>query len=441
MDVVVAGGGPAGVMAAVAAARTGAATMLLESNGYFGGVATMGLPLQGYYDREGQLIARGLAQEFVKRLQSAGGALPEFTQCTLHNPYLIIDPEIVKTVLLDMIEEAKIEPYLHSWVAGTVVKQNRIEAIIVENKSGREAVTAKAYIDATGDGDVASRSGASFNVGRLKDNLTQSATLNFRVDGVDTALLCRNIVKHPQRYDIHKMLSRNQFQADGKHIMVGLRNIIDEARNKGFKDLPCDFVNYITLIPEGAVSLNMVHVKKVYGHEARDLTRAEIEGRRQIPIILNFLRRFVPGFEKAQLTSTANRIGIRETRHILGDYILTVEDIMAGTQFSDTIAVGGYMIDIHSPTAGDVELVKVPPYGIPYRCLTPKGLDNLLVTGRCISATHEALASARQMATCMAMGHAAGVAAALAAKQCCSTREIAVDHLQKVLKEQDAYIF
>jgi hypothetical protein len=439
-DVIVAGGGPAGLMAAIAAARLGAATLLVDANGHLGGVATMGLPFQGFFDRDGRQIVRGLAEEFVTRLRSAGGALPEFTQCSLHNPFLIIDPETVKIVAQEMAADSSVETLLHTWVAEAVADLSQVRALMVQNKSGREALVGKIYIDATGDGDVAASCGVPFSVGRTQDGLTQSATLNFRLDGVDTAKLCSRIVEDPELLDLHPMLSRKQFRGNGKHIMVGLRNLIDQARRDGIRDLPCEFVNYITLIQEGAVSINMVHVKRVKGHDARDLSRAEMEGRGQIPVIIEFLRKYVPGFEKARLTASAARIGIRETRHIQGAYTLTEDDVMAGCRPTDTVAVGGYIIDIHSPTAGDVELLKVPPYGIPYRCLLPTGIDNLLIAGRCISATHEALATARQMSTCMAMGQAAGTAAALAVQSRCLPRDLPVGDLQNVLRNQKAFL-
>jgi len=215
---------------------------------------------------------------------------------------------------------------------------------------------------------------------------------------------------------------------------------VDQAAAEGFEGMPCPRVIFTPGLTDGSALVNMVHVHGVRCHDERDLTRAEMEGRRQVPVIVEFLRRYVPGFEAATLTTTSSFVGVRETRHVTGDYVLTGEDVLAGRRFPDTIATGGYPIDIHSPTGGEVRLVRVPAYGIPYRCLTPKGQDTLLVAGRSLSADHTALASARVMATCMAMGQAAGAAAALAARDGVSTRQIDVRRLREILRSQGAWL-
>ncbi len=437
-DVVVAGGGLTGVMAAVAAARTGASALLVEQYGFLGGVAAMHLPLQGYYDSTGTQIVRGLAQELIDRLRVVGGA-GEFIGCALHNPYIIVDQEAVKLVCQQMIEESGVELRLHNLVAGVHADGGRLQALIVENKSGRQAIAGRIFVDATGDGDVAARAGAPFTVGRPDDSLTQSVTITIRLDNVDNERLRRRILEFPDRYDLYVM-PHAQFRTREKHIVVGLKNLVDQAAAEGFEGIPCPRVIYTPGLTDGSAMVNMVHVHGVRCHDERDLTRAEMEGRKQVPIVVEFLRRYVPGFEAATLTATSGFVGVRETRHITGDYLLSGEDVLAGRRFPDTIATGGYPIDIHSPTGGEVRLARVPAYGIPYRCLTPKGQDALLVAGRSISADHTALASARVMATCMAVGHAAGVAAALAAREGISTRQVDVRGLQEMLRAQGAWL-
>jgi hypothetical protein len=438
-DVVVAGGGLTGVMAAVAAARAGADALLTERNGFLGGAGAMWLPIQGYVDCEGRQIVKGLGQEFIDRLRVKGGADDHFVQCELHNPFLIIEPEAVKLVCLEMLEEAGVELYLQTWATNVHCEGERLRAVIVENKSGREAIAGDLFVDTTGDGDIAAWCGAPFRVGREKDEIPQSATLTFRLDGVDTEILRRRLFENPERYELYVM-PRQQFRTNRRHALVGLKTLIDEARAEGYEGVPVERVIYCTLLDPGAVLVNMTKAHRVKGHDARDLTRAEVETRKQVPIITEFLRRYVPGFEDARLAATANQVGIRETRHIEGDYTLTIEDVKAGRRFSDAIAAGGYPIDIHNPTGGEVRLTRVPAYGIPYRCLTPKRTENVLVAGRSFSATHEALASARVMATCMAMGQAAGEAAAWAVREECSTRQVEVPDLQARLRANGAFL-
>ena len=437
-DVVVVGGGPSGVMAAIAAARMGADTLLAEINGFLGGPLAMYLPIQGFIDREGRQIVKGLAQEFVDRLRAKEGAYHKFTVSRQTNDLLIIDAEAVKLVCQEMVLEAGVEIHLHTMFTDAHPAGEKPSAVIVQNKSGRQAVTGRFFIDATGDGDLAAGCRARYTVGRDTDGLPQSATLTFRVDGVDEDVVRRAILDDPERFDICETCY-SELRLDRKHQVVGFRNLIKEAKAEGFP-VPFGKVLYCSLLQEGAMLINMTHVENVRCHVAADLTRAEIEAREQVPIIFEFLKRYVPGFEKAQLTSTAHAVGVRETRHIEGDYTLTLADVRAGRRFDDTIGLCGYPVDIHSPDATDVNLEHIPTYGIPYRCLTPKSLDNVLVVGRALSATHEALASVRVMAPCMAMGQAAGVAAALAVKTGKTSRQIDFGMLRSTLLAQGAVL-
>ncbi len=438
-DIVVSGGGPAGIMAAVAAARTGLSTLLIESNGYLGGAAAMYLPIQGFVDRDGTQVVKGLAWELVERLREKGGAYHKFLGSELTNPLLLIDPEVAKLVCLEMLQEAGVEICLHTVLADVQLENGQPRYAIVQNKSGREALGGKYFIDTTGDGDVSARAGAAFTVGREKDGMPQSATLTFRMDGVQEEVIRRCIIDKPTRFDLYEK-STIGIRSEVKHQVVGFKKLIEEARSDGFP-MPFDRLVYCSLIPDRAVLINTTHVDKVHCHDARDLTRAEIEAREQVPVIIDFLKRYVPGFERATLTTTSSEIGVRETRHILGEYVLTLEDVRAGRRFEDTVAACGYPVDIHSPDGSDIELERVPAYGIPYRCLTVKGFDNLLVAGRCFSATHEALASARVMAPCMAMGQAAGEAAGLALKTGCAVQDVSVPKLRENLKANKAFLF
>lgn len=439
-DVVIAGGGMSGVIAAIAASRAGASVALLEAKAYLGGVGTMGLPYQGFFDARKRQVVRGLAHEFVERLRAIDGASEEFIQCELHNPFLIVDPEAVKRVCQEMVTEAGVDLYLHTVFADVLKDGDRINAMLAEGKSGREAYVGRYYVDATGDGDVAVRAGVPYTVGREQDGLTQSSTLMFRLDNVEVDVLVRRLLERPEEFDLLDTLPRKQFRYNRKHIVVGLRNLIERARDEGLNEIPWDRVCYITMLDPGAVAINMVHVRGQLGCETEGLTNIEVRGRSQIPTIVRFLREYVPGFEHCRLTSSAGWSGIRETRHIKGAYTLTENDVRGGVRFHDAIAVGGYPIDIHSPAEDDVSLSSVPAYDIPYRCTTPEGAANLLVTGRSISASHVAMASARVMATCMAVSHGVGIAAAMGASAGVANSRIDVKSLRSALLDQAAFL-
>ncbi len=440
-EVLVAGGGPAGVVAAVAAARAGSTVMLIDSKACLGGVATMGLPLQGFFDSAGRRIVNGIAMEIVERLRAVGGASERFIDCEMHNPFLVIEPEAVKRVCQEILLDAGVDILLHTPAVGVSAGDGRLDCVLVENKSGRGAIRARVHVDCTGDGDVATFCGVPCSIGREEDGLTQSATLNFRLSGVDTRALVRRVLEDPERYDLLPTLPRSQFRFNRRHILVGLSNLIEQAEREGLTGLPWNRVCYITMLDDDSVTINMVHVKGKLACEGRGLSEVELEARRQVSVVTTFLNRYVPGFEDARLVSTAGWAGIRETRHIKGDYTLTEEDVLGAARFPDAVAVGGYPIDIHKPTAGEgLSFEKVPPYDIPYRCLLPRGVRNLLMAGRCISATHVAMASARVMATCMAMGHAAGAAASLAAAADGDVRGIGHGRLRSLLLEQGAFL-
>jgi hypothetical protein len=439
-DVLVVGGGMTGVAAAVSASRMGKKTMLIDSKPCLGGVATMGLPFQGFFDSKKTQIVKGVAQEVVDRLRTIGGA-SEPIYCEMHNPFLIIEPEAVKMVCQEILLENGVDILLHTVAVDVLAKDGRLDCVLIENKSGRSAIRASVYVDATGDGDIATRCGVPFSIGREQDGLTQSATLNFRLAGVDTLALTRRVLEDPEHFDLLETLPRAQFRVNRRHIMVGLSKLIEQAEREGLHGIPWNRVCYITMLDDESVTLNMVHVKGRLGCDGRQLSEIELEARKQVPVVIAFLNRYVPGFERARLVATAGWTGIRETRHINGDYTLTEKDVTGAARFPDAIAVGGYPVDIHTPsTAEGLSFFKVPTYDIPYRCLLPIGMRNLLTAGRCISATHVAMASARQMATCMAMGHAAGAAAVLAAGGDGDVHRVPVAELQSALKAQGAYL-
>jgi len=435
-DVVVAGGGPTGICAAVSAARNGAKTVLIERHGFLGGNLVMWLPLFTYFDVHGNHIIKGIPQELVDRLAARGAASPHYPS-TFFNSYTIADVEALKLVAQEMLLEAGVDILLHTFVAGAITTEGAIQALVLEDKSGRQAVTGKVYIDCTGDGDVAAAAGAPWEKGDADGHL-QPPTLMFTMRGVDPEASRRAILGQPETYHTFS-LSHEQVAENERYICTGMEDIVALARQRGEWDVPRRRVCFISTMRADEVAVNMTRVLDVDATDAGDLTRGELEARGQIDQVVNLLRKYVPGFADSQLATTAPMLGIRETRRILGDYVLTGEDVLQGRRFADEVLLGGYQVDIHSPVDGTtVNLLPEGAYGIPYRCLLPQRVANLLVGGRCISATHEGQAATRVMVTCMATGEAAGCAAAMAAAADRAPRQVDVGRLRDRLGEQGA---
>jgi hypothetical protein len=437
VDVLVAGAGPAGIMAALAAAEDGLKVALVERHAFVGGNMTTGLPLLGFLSQKGEPIIAGLPQRFIDRL-AAVNAASGHQRCPLHVSLTLVDPEAVKSVALEMLTERGVEIGFHSLVAGVVMDGDVLKGIIIEGKGGREAILGKVVIDCSGDGDVAFRSGVPCEKGDDRGGM-QPPTLMFCLAGVDTEKLRRSICSEPELYAVD-FIPNEYFGRNRKFIVVGLRGLIDKARKDGLS-IPTERTILITALRDGEVWVNMTRVKGVDGTDTRSLSHGEIEARRQIRDIRKYLTSYVPGFEKAYLTGTAPFLGIRESRRIVGQYVMTREDILSCRRFDDAIAVGSYPIDVHRPNDEDCTLEWCGDcYDIPYRSLAPLGVRNLLVAGRCISTTHEAMAAIRVMPTCMAMGEAAGRAASLAVRRGVAPAEIDVGELQADLLARGVFL-
>lgn len=433
-DVIVVGGGASGVVAALAAARMGQQVILVEHEAFLGGNMTLPLPLLGYLDRQGNQIIAGIAEELVSKLRERGAA-DIHRQCPFHVSYTIVDAEAMKALLLEEIDKAGVKLLLYTTVVGVIMKDHSIEYVIVESKSGRQAIEGKIFIDASGDGDLAFQAGAPYELGDGKGEM-QPPTLVFTLGSVDTDQFRRFCADNPELFDDFD-LSESHFAKNEKFIAIGLRRVIEEAGKAGEVTPPIDRVIMFHTMNPGEMAVNMTRPRGVDGTNNEDLTRGEVECRRQIGQIIEFLRRRVPGFNNARLLRTSHKMGLRETRRIMGEYVLTSKDLMAGVAFDDAIGQASYFIDVHHGSNEGFSL-EFPQkvYGLPYRSLLPKGIDNLLVTGRCISSTREAMAATRVMPTCMALGQAAGVAAALSAQAGISPKKICIATLQSRLREQ-----
>jgi hypothetical protein len=436
VDVLVVGGGPAGVAAAVGAAREGARTFLIERHGFLGGMWTAGmvLTLAGYncWLRPYHRCVGGIAAEWLARAAAEGGA--EDNEGWVLNS----DPETMKRVADAMITEAGVGILLHTWGARPILDGGRVGGAYVENVDGRSAITARVTIDCTGNGDILARAGAPWT----KSASLQPMTMPFRIGGVATSPAVD--IAAPARIPFgpepgflpEPLLS--DYASRRRDIAFDAAAMRAEA---AAGRLPRFGGPWFGGLEKDTVWVNST---RIYGDAsvAAELTRAEIEGRRDTAALVAYYTRHLPGFESARLLHTSTQIGVRETRRLQGVYTLTGNDVRGGTRCDDGIALGCWPIDVH-PASGEVGVhaMWLPlPYVIPYRCLLPVGVADLIVAGRCLSADREALGSARVGATCAATGHAAGVAAALAARLRRPLAELDIAGLRDRLRAQSAIV-
>lgn len=449
-DVLVVGGGVAGILAAVTAARGGARTVLIEQSAVLGNMAAVGLPFLSFFSSGGRRLCGGIPEELVTRMTDLGGCQGHVMDRGKEKYYLgsitIFDPEIFGRVVLDMLTQANVEICLHTWFSMPWMEGSRVKGAFVETKSGRAAISAKVTVDCSGDGDVAARAGAPMVKGGETSGELQSSTVLFEIDGVDMAALAKAQREDPDTYRTH-----SEFQlVEGPHgqelccplLVTGLEPLMVPLHAKGKLGFPQPFLIVSQTTQEGRYLVNMAKVDGVDATDADSYSRGEVLGRQRVTTVIEFLRRHVPGFDKAKVARTPHQMGIRESRHLVGEHVLTVAEMVARRTYHDAIGMGGYYVDIHQREEQvDAAKRRIPEtkyfpngYFIPYRCMLPKQIDRLLVAGRCISATQEANGSTRVMPCCMALGQAAGVAAALCAKSAVSPREVDVGAVQNSLR-------
>ena len=418
-DVLVCGGGPAGVCAAVSAARGGAKVVLAERFGCLGGNLTLGhvSPILGK-------VAPGTMADEIRRLLDAGHEGTPQT-VTRNGPEQHIDHEEAKAILARLCADAGVTVLLCAPAVDAIMDGRRIVGVRIDTPSGPREIRAKAVIDATGDGRVAVAAGAEFRIGRDGDGATQPISIEFVVEGVDescaiTAWGGTDPVKLPSGEEYRALCAR--MNAAGE--LPGNVTIVRLHRT----------------IRPGERSVNATQINGLDALDPAALGRADAELRRQIDMCAAFLRKHVPGYENCRVKSTAATVGVRETRRIVGDAAVTDADVEEGRHYDDAVVHDAwFLIDIHNPTGGgQAEGHSHParPYDIRYGALLPKGIDGLLVAGRCISGTHRAHASYRVMTPCMAMGEAAGVAAALAAARGVAPREVAPADIRATLAKR-----
>jgi hypothetical protein len=422
-DVVVVGGGPGGHSAAIAAARNGARTVLVERYGHLGGMATGGIVIQIPHMSDGgkEPIMAGLCLEWLERLDAVNGTLrPRMEDLGSTDKALVtywkrfmgnvnngriehtawVDPELLKCVLNDMVEEAGVNLYLHSWGTRAIVNDGKVEGILFESKSGRQAVLGKVIIDGTGDGDILPSSGAEFDGEWDPSSRSSMLALVFRLGNCDYQAYCDFIEAEPERF---QRLMKELSEVAGTRLLP-----LPSPRN--------DVMWVNNWIP----GLDCTNVE--------DLTRLEIEMRKIMRKGVEFLKNKVPTFENSFILDTASQTGTRGSRRLIGEYVVTGEDLRSCRKFDDTIAV---FPRLGPPGGGEVKHVYIP-----YRALVPKNIEGLLVAGRSFSSDQAANNMANLIPHCIAMGQAAGTAAAIAVKRNIMPRSVDYKNLQETLKDQ-----
>jgi len=454
-DVVVVGGGTAGAIAGIASARTGARTLVVEQYGSLGGVLALGMSLKGVNDGEGRKALGGVGEELIERARAFSGATPVATHARFGSA-MGQDPEAMKMMLIEMVTQARVDLLLHSFLVDAALEQRTIRAIRVANKAGLESIAAKCFVDATGDADLVARAGGGFVLGRETDSGLQPVSSIFRVGGVDLDRTWTHLAQHPEDCEVPARAADPEYSIETLRSqpgvgVAGFRGLIRKARAAGDYHIPRDDMGFNPLPGRREVTINITRVHGIDGTNPDDLTRAEIESQLQMLEATRFLRKYVPGFEECYVVSAPFQVGVRETRHIAGAYVLTKHDVLSGRDFDDQVARGAYPFDIHEVdksagaghdiAGGATNLSKIDrSYGIPARCLIPLRLDNVTVGGRSISATHEAASSARGQPVCMATGHAAGTIAAMAALRGTPPAQLPVREIQAQLTQQKAVL-
>lgn len=445
-DVVVIGGGPGGIPAAVAAARRGVKVLLVEKNGYLGGNLAIGLPLLGYLDKNGNQVTGGFAQELADTLMERNACYGH-SRCPMHNSVTLYNHEVFKLVAFEKCLDAGVEILLHTEVIEANVENGAIKHLTLFGKGYRIEVEAKVFIDATGDGDVGYLAGAHYEKGQKGTGVMQPPTLMFSLGNVDLSKFHKFISDDPEQmilsdsFEVGRDYNPQHIMSTPNHVFVGLRKLFAELKAKG--ELPVDrdtFIYINSLIP-GEVNVNSTRHLNVDGSNVFDLTRAEIEGHFQIPKLTEVLRKYVPGFENCYITRIFPTLGVRETRRIAGIKELTEDRIVACDIPDDTVALGSYIIDIHDGNGNGTIIKRLEKaYGIPYGCLVSRDISNLMLSGRCISMDAVVLSSARVMTTCMAIGEAAGVGASVAVNRNIKPADVDSKEVASILKENGAIL-
>ena len=446
-DIVVIGGGPGGLAAAVTAARAGKSVLLVERNGYLGGQLGSGLPFLAFLDWKKRQVIGGIAQEFVDRLAKVQGTYGH-AYCPFHLSTTLIHPFYARIIAFQMVKEAGVEILLHSELTDVKVKDGRIESVTVTGKGFHVELQADVFIDGTGDGDLGYMAGAECHKGQDDTHVMQPPTLMFNLAGINFEEFYDFIEEHPEElpYGMKMQNLREGYDADffrhnPSFTFFGMQNLLKRLREEGKCPVARDTIIFIRQPIPGEVAVNTIRLLNFDGSDVHDLSSGEMEAHLQIPLLIDMFRNYVPGFENCYLASINSCIGVRESRRIVGEKMLDYHDCLKGLKPDDTIALCSYFLDIHNGAGEDTTGIRIEePFGIPYLCLVSKDISNLMMAGRDISVDSVTFGATRIMNVCMAAGQAAGEAAAMAVSEEKLPKEVDVQELRKRLLEQKAIL-
>lgn len=443
-DVVVIGGGAGGLCAAIAAAREGAKTILVERTGVLGGCAASGLTILGYLDRQGRPCLGGLPQEINMRLREMNGAMGHF-RCPVHNSMSPISAPMMKILAVEMCKEAGVDILFNCDLTDVKLEKGAITEVTVYGKCTDIRIKGKVFVDGTGDGDLAYMAGCDFVSGQDGTGIMQPSTLVFTMTGFDLEKFYAWVEEHPGDIGLGGLevdgYDLDFFRSTPGHCLIGLIDTIKEARKKGDFTIPrSEFIYIKTAVPT-LLANNTSRIINIDASDPMQLSDGLVQGYQQVHEQIKFLRKYVPGFENVAVSDISSTLGIRETRHFKGIRRLTKEEMFAYQQDEETIALCGYIVDIHHGDGKDTDITHLSdPFGLPYGCFVAEDVKNLYLSGRTLSVDSTVFAAARVMGPLMQASEGIGIAAADCVKNNILPADVDVAKLREKLLSHGAIL-